>query len=182
MNKNGDQEILQLIQDPKTRDVGFRQLIQAYQKRVYHVIRRMVLIHEDADDITQNTFIKAHHHIDKFQGQSSLFTWLYRIATNESLTFLEKKKKRNFFSIDDHQEKMESYIDQPGNIDGDEIQRLLQKALLTLPDKQRLVFHLKYQEELTYEEMSEITGTTIGALKASYHHAVKKIEHSLTLE
>lgn len=182
MNKTGDQEILQLILDPKTRDMGFRQLIQAYQKRVYHVIRRMVLIHEDADDITQNTFIKAHHNIDKFQGQSSLFTWLYRIATNESLTFLEKKKKRYFFSIDDHQEKMESYIDQPGNIDGDEIQRLLHKALLTLPDKQRLVFHLKYQEELTYEEMSEITGTSIGALKASYHHAVKKIEHSLSLE
>lgn len=182
MNKSGDQEILQLIQDPKTREMGFRQLILAYQKRVYHVIRRMVLIHEDADDITQNTFIKAHQHIDKFQGQSSLFTWLYRIATNESLTFLEKKKKRHFFSMDDHQEKMESYIDQPGNFDGDEIQRLLQKALLTLPEKQRLVFHLKYQEELTYDEMSEITGTSVGALKASYHHAVKKIEHCLSKE
>ena len=182
MNNTGDQEILQLIQNPKTRDMGFRQLIQVYQKRVYQVIRRMVLIHEDADDITQNTFIKAHQHIAKFQGQSSLFTWLYRIATNESLTFLEKKKKRYFFSLDDHQEKLESYIDQPGNVDGDEIQRLLQKALLTLPDKQRLVFHLKYQEELTYEEMSEITGTSIGALKASYHHAVKKIEHSLSLQ
>ncbi|MEB2777123.1 RNA polymerase sigma factor [Algoriphagus sp. D3-2-R+10] len=182
MKKNGDQEILELIQDPKTRDMGFRQLILTYQKRVYHVVRRMVLIHEDADDITQNTFIKAHHHIGKFQGQSSLFTWLYRIATNESLSFLEKKKKRFFFSIDDHQEKLESYIDQPGNIDGDEIHRLLQKALLTLPDKQRLVFHLKYQEELTYEEMSEITGTSVGALKASYHHAVKKIEHSLSKE
>ena len=182
MNKNGDQEILQLIQNPKTRDMGFRQLILTYQQRVYHVIRRMVLIHEDVDDVTQNTFIKAHHHIDKFQAQSSLFTWLYRIATNEALTFLEKKKKRYFFSIDDHQEKLESYVDQPGNIDGDEIQRLLQKALLTLPDKQRLVFHLKYQEELTYEEMSEITGTSVGALKASYHHAVKKIEHSLSKE
>lgn len=182
MNKNGDQEILQLIQNPKTRDMGFRQLILTYQQRVYHVIRRMVLIHEDADDVTQNTFIKAHHHIEKFQGQSSLFTWLYRIATNEAITFLEKKKKRYFFSIDDHQEKLESYVDQPGNIDGDEIQRLLQKALLTLPDKQRLVFHLKYQEELTYEEMSGITGTSVGALKASYHHAVKKIEHSLSKE
>lgn len=182
MKKNGDQEILQLIQNPETREMGFRQLILTYQKRVYHVIRRMVLIHEDADDITQNTFIKAHQHLAKFNGQSSLFTWLYRIATNESLTFLEKKKKRYFFSIEDHQEKMESYVDQPGNFDGDEIQRLLQKALLGLPDKQRLVFHLKYQEELTYEEMSEITGTSVGALKASYHHAVKKIEHSLASE
>src|SRR5690606_18017132 len=182
MKKNGDQHILRLIQNPKTREMGFRQLVLNYQKRVYHVIRRMVLIHEDADDITQNTFIKAYHHIDKFQGQSSLFTWLYRIPTNESLSFLEKKKKGSFSPKDNHQEKMESYIDQPGNIDGDEIQRLLQKALLTLPDKQRLVFHLKYQEELTYEEMAEITGTSVGALKASYHHAVKKIQHSLAQE
>ncbi|MCE7053835.1 sigma-70 family RNA polymerase sigma factor [Algoriphagus sp. AGSA1] len=182
MKKNGDQEILELIQNPLTREMGFRQLILTYQKRVYHVIRRMVLIHEDADDITQNTFVKAHHHIHKFQEQSSLFTWLYRIAVNESLSFLEKKKKRFFFSLEDHQEKMESFIDQTGSIDGDEIQRLLQKALLRLPDKQRLVFHLKYQDELTYEEMSEITGTSIGALKASYHHAVKKIEQYLMIE
>ncbi|WP_439490044.1 RNA polymerase sigma factor [Algoriphagus sp.] len=182
MKKNGDQEILELIQNPTTREMGFRQLILTYQKRVYHVIRRMVLIHEDADDITQNTFVKAHHHIHKFQEQSSLFTWLYRIAVNESLSFLEKKKKRFFFSIEDHQEKMESFIDQSCTMDGDEVQRLLQKALLKLPDKQRLVFHLKYQDELTYEEMSEITGTSTGALKASYHHAVKKIEQYLALE
>ncbi len=182
MKKNGDQEILELIQNPTTREMGFRQLILTYQKRVYHVIRRMVLIHEDADDITQNTFVKAHHHIHKFQEQSSLFTWLYRIAVNESLSFLEKKKKRFFFSIEDHREKMESFIDQSGTMDGDEVQRLLQKALLKLPDKQRLVFHLKYQDELTYEEMSEITGTSTGALKASYHHAVKKIEQYLALE
>ncbi len=182
MKQSGDQEILQLIQDPSTRELGFRQLILTYQTRVYHVIRRMVLIHEDADDLTQNTFIKAHQHIDKFQQQSSLFTWLYRIASNEALTFLEKKKKRYFFSIDDHQDKMESYLDHPGSLNGDQIQLLLQKALLKLPDKQRLVFHLKYQEKLTYEQMSEITGTSVGALKASYHLAVKKIEHSLKQE
>ncbi|WP_075350750.1 RNA polymerase sigma factor [Algoriphagus marinus] len=182
MHQISEQELIQLIHDPKTREIGYRQLILAYQKRVYHLIRRMVLIHEDADDLTQNTFIKAFRNIDKFQGNSSLFTWLYRIGTNEALSFLEKKKKRFFFSIDDHQEKLESYVDQPGNISGDEIQRALQKALLTLPEKQRLVFHLKYQEELTYEEMSEITGTSIGALKASYHHAVKKIELSLKAE
>lgn len=175
----GDQEILKLIQNPKTREMGFRQLILAYQKRVYHVIRRMVLIHEDADDLTQDTFVKAHKYIEKFHGNSSLFTWLYRIATNEALTFLAQKKKRNFFSIDDHQEKMESFLDQPGTLNGDEIQLLLQKALLKLPDKQRLVFQLKNQEDLTYEQISEITGTSVGALKASYHHAVKKIEQSL---
>jgi RNA polymerase sigma factor (sigma-70 family) len=177
--KETDQELLKLIQSPFTRELGFRKLVESNQKRVYQVIRRMVLIHEDADDLTQNTFIKAYQNLDKFEGNSSLFTWLYRIATNETLTFLEKKKKRYFFSMDDHQEKMESYLDQPGVLNGEEIQKKLQKALLKLPDKQRLVFHLKYQEELTYEQMSEVTGTSVGALKASYHHAVKKIEQSL---
>jgi RNA polymerase sigma-70 factor (ECF subfamily) len=182
MNEIGEKELIELIQNPKTRELGYRQLILAYQKRVYHLIRRMVLIHEDADDLTQNTFIKAYRNLEKFQGNSSLFTWIYRIGTNEALSFLEKKKKRFFISIDDHQEKLASYIDQPGNLSGDEIQRLLQKALLKLPEKQRLVFHLKYQEELTYKSISEITGTSVGALKASYHHAVKKIEISLKSE
>lgn len=179
---SSDQEILQLIQSPLGKEMGFRKLIEKYQSRVYQVIRRMVLIHEDADDLTQSTFIKAFQHIGKFQGNSSLFTWLYRIATNETLTFLDKKKKRYFFSIDDHQEKMESYLDQSGSMDGDEIQKKLQKALLTLPEKQRLVFHMKYQDDLTYDSISEITGTSVGALKASYHHAVKKIEDFLKEE
>jgi RNA polymerase sigma factor (sigma-70 family) len=177
-----DQKILEQINAPLTRELGFRQLIETYQRKVYHVIRRMVIIHEDADDLTQNTFVKAFRSLDRFEGNSSLFTWLYRIATNEALSFLEKKKKRYFFSLDDHQEKMESYLDQHGNLNGDEIQNRLQKALLKLPEKQRLVFHLKYQDELTYEQMSEITGTSIGALKASYHHAVKKIEQSVLSE
>lgn len=177
-----DQQLLEQIRSPFTRELGFRQLIETYQKRVYQVIRRMVLIHEDADDLTQNTFIKAYRYLDKFEGNSSIFTWLYRIATNEALTFLEKKKKRFSFSLDDHQAKLESYFDQPGNLNGDQIQIRLQKALLKLPEKQRLVFHLKYQEELTYEQMSEITGTSTGALKASYHHAVKKIEQFVLSE
>jgi RNA polymerase sigma-70 factor (ECF subfamily) len=177
--KEIDQHILELIQSPFTKEMGYRKLIETYQKRVYHVIRRMVIIHEDADDLTQNTFVRAFKSLERFEGNSSLFTWLYRIATNEALTFLEKKKKRFFFSLDDHQEKMESYLDQPGILSGEEIQKKLEKALLKLPDKQRLVFHLKYQEELSYEEMAEVTGTSVGALKASYHHAVKKIEQSL---
>jgi RNA polymerase sigma-70 factor (ECF subfamily) len=180
--KPTDHEILEKIRSPLTKEIGFRLLIETYQRKVYHIIRRMVIIHEDADDITQNTFIKAYRNLDKFEENSALFTWLYRIATNESLSFLEKKKKRFFFSIDDHQEKMESYLDQPGTLNGEEIQIRLQKAVLKLPEKQRLVFHLKYQEELTYEEMSQITGTSIGALKASYHHAVKKIEQSVLAE
>jgi RNA polymerase sigma-70 factor (ECF subfamily) len=177
-----DQELLARIRSPFTKELGFRELIETYQKRVYQVIRRMVLIHEDADDLTQNTFIKAYKALDRFEGNSSLFTWLYRIATNESLTFLEKKKKRYFFSLDDHQEKLESYVDSSASLSGDEIQVKLQKSLLKLPDKQRLVFHLKYEEDLSYEEISKITGTSVGALKASYHHAVKKIEQELTQE
>ena len=180
--KEIDQQILEKIQSPITRELGFRLMIETYQRRVYQVIRRMVLIHEDADDLTQNTFIKAFKYLEKFEGNSSLFTWLYRIGTNEALSFLEKKKKRFFFSVDDHQEKLESYLDQPGTLNGDEIQIRLQKALLKLPEKQRMVFHLKYQEELSYEEMAEITGTSVGALKASYHHAVKKIEQSVLNE
>ncbi len=180
--KVNDQELLDRIRSPFTKELGFRQLIETYQKPVYQVIRRMVLIHEDADDLTQNTFIKAYKALDRFEGNSTLFTWLYRIATNESLTFLEKKKKRYFFSLDDHQEKLESYVDSSATLSGDEIQIKLQKCLLKLPDKQRLVFHLKYEEDLSYEEISKITGTTVGALKASYHHAVKKIEQELSQE
>jgi RNA polymerase sigma-70 factor (ECF subfamily) len=180
--KVNDQELLARIRSPFTKELGFRELIETYQKPVYQVIRRMVLIHEDADDLAQNTFIKAYKALDRFEGNSSLFTWLFRIATNESLTFLEKKKKRYFFSLDDHQEKLESYVDSSAPLSGDEIQVKLQKSLLKLPDKQRLVFHLKYEEDLSYEEISKITGTSVGALKASYHHAVKKIEQELTQE
>jgi len=177
-----DQDILRLIRKPETKDRGFRILIEQYQRRTYQVIRLMFLIHEDADDLTQNTFIKAYRHLEKFREDSGLYTWIYRIAVNETLSFLEKKKKRFFFSVDDHQEKLETYIDQQGSLDGNEIEKKLAKALLTLPEKQRLVFHLKYQEEMTYEQMAEVTGTSIGALKASYHHAVKKIEEYLKSE
>ncbi|TFV97575.1 sigma-70 family RNA polymerase sigma factor [Algoriphagus kandeliae] len=182
MKQTNDQEILQLIRDPSTKELGFRILIEQYQRRVYQVVRRMVLIHEDADDLTQNTFIKAYRHLDKFQENAGLFTWLYRIAVNETLTFLEKKKKRFFFSIEDHQDRLESYIDRPDSLNGNEIEKKLAKALLQLPEKQRLVFNLKYQEDMTYEQIAQITDTSIGALKASYHHAVKKIEEFLNQE
>ncbi|MFD2037437.1 RNA polymerase sigma factor [Belliella marina] len=177
-----DLEILTLIQDPKSKEKGYRLLLSAYQKRVYSIIRKMVIIHEDADDITQNTFIKAFKNLDNFHGNSTLFTWLYRIATNESLNFIEKKKRRFFFPIEDHEQVMKTYIDESYHIDGDEIERKLQKSLLNLPDKQRLVFNLKYFEDLSYDEISRITETSVGALKASYHHAVKKIENELKVE
>ncbi|RPA67141.1 RNA polymerase sigma factor [Cyclobacteriaceae bacterium YHN15] len=177
-----DLELLSLIRDPKSKEKGFRFLVEMYQKRVYGLIRKMVIIHEDADDLTQMTFIKAFKNISKFQGNSSIFTWLYRIATNESLNFLEKKKKRFFFNIEDHEEVMVNYINTSSLISGDEIEKKLHSALLGLPDKQRLVFNLKYYEDLGYEDISNITGTSVGALKASYHHAVKKIKIELNDE
>ncbi|NVJ85560.1 MAG: sigma-70 family RNA polymerase sigma factor [Algoriphagus sp.] len=182
MEKINDQEILQLIRNPQSKERGFRFLIEQYQRRIYQVIRRMVLIHEDADDLTQNTFIKAFRYLDKFQENAGLYTWLYRIAVNETLTYLKKKKKRFFFSIDDHQERLESYIDRPDSLNGSEIEKKLAKALLKLPEKQRLVFNLKYQENMTYEQMALVTETSVGALKASYHHAVKKVEEYLKKE
>ncbi|MFC0261973.1 RNA polymerase sigma factor [Fontibacter flavus] len=177
-----DLELLKLIKNPETKEKGFRFLVEMYQKRVYGVIRKMVIIHEDANDLTQMTFIKAFKNIQNFQGNSSIFTWLYRIATNESLNFLEKKKKRFFFNIEDHQELMKNYIESSPLIDGEVIEKKLQKALLNLPEKQRLVFNLKYYDDLSYDDISKITDTSVGALKASYHHAVKKIEHELKIE
>ncbi|MEX2593190.1 MAG: sigma-70 family RNA polymerase sigma factor [Anditalea sp.] len=176
-----DLELLELIKNPATRDKGFKILTENYQRRVYGIIRKMVIIHEDADDILQNTFIKTFKNINKFNGDSTLFTWIYRIATNESLNFLEKKKRHYFFSMEDHQQAMEKHLDNSPYISGDEIQKTLQKIILKLPEKQRLVFNLKYYEDLSYEEISQITHTSIGALKASYHHAVKKIEQSIKM-
>ncbi len=181
MTPISDTELLELIKDPATKEQGFRALVEIYQMRVYGIIRKMVIIHEDADDVLQNTFIKAFRNIHRFNGDSSIFTWLYRIATNESLNFLEKKKRHLFFPLEDHQKVMEEHLDGSSYITGDEIERSLQKIILTLPEKQRLVFNLKYYEDLSYEEISQITKTSIGSLKASYHHATKKIESAIKM-
>lgn len=155
-------------------------LVRTYQQRVYWHVRKMVIDHDDADDLTQEVFIKIHRYIESFREDAQLFTWIYRIATNECLTFLQKKKRRFFMPIGDVEGELTAKIDSSPDITGDEIQKKLQKALLRLPDKQRVVFNMKYFEDLSYEEMSEITSTSVGALKASYHHAVKKIEEFLT--
>lgn len=140
----------------------------------------MVIDHDDADDITQEVFIKIHKHIDRFREDAQLYTWIYRIATNECLTFLQRKKRRFFLPIGDVEGELTAKLDSNSTLTGDEIQLKLQKALLKLPDKQRLVFNMKYFDDMSYEQISEITDTTVGALKASYHHAVKKIEDYLS--
>lgn len=177
-----DKELLAKIKNPDTRNYGFNMLVRTYQQRVYWHVRKMVIDHDDADDLTQEVFIKIHRHIDTFREDSQLFTWIYRIATNECLTFLDKKKRRFFLPIGDVEGELNSKLDSSSHVTADEIQRKLQKALLKLPDKQRVVFNMKYFEDLSYEQMSEVTGTSVGALKASYHHATKKIEEYLTQE
>ena len=174
-----DNDLLEKIRNPDTRSYGFNMLVREYQQRVYWHIRKMIIDHDDSNDVTQEVFIKIHKYIDNFREDSKLFTWIYRIATNECLTFLQKKKRRFFLPIGDLTQELTSKLDTTPHISGDDIQLALQKAILKLPEKQRLVFNMKYYEDMTYEDMAEITNTSIGALKASYHHAVKKIENLL---
>lgn len=174
-----DQELLAKIRNPETRNYGFNMLVRTYQQKVYWLCRKMVVDHDDADDVTQEVFIKVHKAIDAFREDAQLYTWLYRIATNECLTFIKKKRRRFFLPIGDVEGEMAAIIEATPSVPGDEIQKKLQKALLRLPDKQRLVFNLKYYEDMSYEQMAQVTGTSEGALKASYHHAVKKIEEFL---
>lgn len=175
-----DQELLLKIRNPETLSYGFNLLVRTYQQRVYWHVRKMVIDHDDADDLTQEVFIKVHKHIGSFREDAQLFTWIYRIATNECLTFLNKKRRRFFLPLEDVGKELSSRLDTSSDISGEDIQIKLQKALLKLPDKQRLVFNMKYFDELSYEDISEITKTSVGALKASYHHAVKKVEDYLT--
>lgn len=171
-----DESILSTFKNNSTKEKGFRMLMDKYQQRVYWQIRRMVVHHEDTDDIFQNVWIKVWKNLGRFKQQSQLFTWLYRIAVNESLTFLNNKRKKLTTQFDDVNNELSNQLKSDTYFDGDTIQLKLQRAMAELPDKQRAVFNLRYYDELTYEEMSKITGTSVGALKASYHHAVKKIE------
>ncbi len=173
-----DDNIIELLKIDLNK--GFRLLVETYSQKLYWHIRRLVILHEDADDALQNTFINVWKSIGNFRSESSLYTWLYTIATNEALTLINKRKKNTAVSIDD----LGSYFanSQEGStwFDGDEAQLKLQNAIMQLPDKQKIVFNLKYYDEMTYVEMSKVLNTSEGALKASYHHAVKKIEKIIT--
>jgi RNA polymerase sigma-70 factor, ECF subfamily len=165
-SENVDDTIMSLLREGGSHaERGFRLLMETYQERLYWLVRRMVYDHEDANDVLQNCFVKVYRSSHTFEGKSKLYTWLYRIATNEAITFLNKKKQRlaNLLRADEH-------------FDGDEAQIKLMAAIETLPDKQRQVFNLRYFDEMSYADMSELLGTSEGALKASFHHAVKKIE------
>ncbi|MCV9926205.1 sigma-70 family RNA polymerase sigma factor [Flavobacterium sp. LS1R49] len=171
---------IQELMDPKTQNTAFQTLVSNYQKPLYNHIRNIVLNHDDTDDVLQNTFVKVFRYLSKFKGDSKLFSWVYRIATNEALTFLSQKAKLNGVTSEALQNKTIDNLQTDAYFDGNEIQLKLQKAIVTLPEKQQLVFKMKYFQELKYEEISEILGTSVGALKASYHHAVKKIEAHVT--
>jgi len=175
-----EQEFIKKLLNPKTQNQAFKELLLDYQRPLYNHIRNIVLNHDDADDVLQNTFAKVFQYLKNFKGESKLFSWMYRIATNEALTFLNQKAKINGISSEELQNKTIDNLQADVFFDGNEIQLKLQKAIAILPEKQQLVFKMKYFEELKYEEISEILGTSVGALKASYHHAVKKIEAFVT--
>lgn len=174
-----DRRLIERLRTPgKSRD-AFNEVIRTYSEPLYWQIRRLVQDHEDTNDLLQNTFIKAWSSLENFRGDAKLSTWLYKIAINESLTFLSRERKRNHLSLDDQESILVNTIEADTNFDGDNAQLLLRKAIATLPEKQRIVFNMKYFDDMKYEDMSAILGTSVGALKASYHLATKKIEQYL---
>ncbi|MEO6851761.1 MAG: sigma-70 family RNA polymerase sigma factor [Mucilaginibacter sp.] len=175
-----DAEILSKFQDEKTRNEAFNLLLKKYQQKLYWHVRRMVIDHDDADDLIQDTFIKVWKNLPGFRSDAQLYTWMYRIATNECITFLNKKKQKNNIPLDDVAYELADTLADSSYFNGDQAQLKLQQAILTLPEKQRLVFNMKYFDDMKYEEMSNVLGTSVGALKASFHLAVKKIESFLT--
>jgi len=176
MDQYKEKEIIILLQDSERQREAFETIVKKYNETLYWQIRRLILSHDDANDLLQNTFIKAWQNIDYFRGDAKISTWLYRIAFNECLKFLNRKRIERQISIDNVDAEVLNKLESDTYFDGNEMQKTLLRAVHQLPEKQQMVFNLKYFKEMKYEEMSEIFGTSIGALKASYHHAVKKIE------
>lgn len=169
--------LIQQLKNTKAKEPAFRELISQYKERLYWHIRKIVISHDDADDVLQNTFIKVFKNIDKFKEDSKLYSWMYRIATNESITFINKRAKERNVDISEIHSELAATLKSDVYFSGDEIQLILQKAIATLPTKQQLVFNMKYFDDLKYNQMSVVLETSVGALKASYFHAVKKIEN-----
>lgn len=176
MSEYTDAELLEQFGNDGTRHYAFNLLVKKYQQRLYWHIRRIVISHDDANDVIQNVFIKVWCSLDDFRKDSRLYTWLYRIATNEALTFLRKKRNRFFLPLHDVENTLSGSLAEDPYFSGDRIQLKLQQAVLQLPTRQRMIFNMKYFDGMKYEEIAEILNLTTGALKASYHHAVKKIE------
>ena len=174
-----DHMLVASFKDERSREVAFTQLVRKYQERLYWHIRRMVVEHEDANDILQNVFIKVWKNLGEFREESNLYTWLYRIGTNEALTWMDQQKRRTSVSLSGNEDVFSERLTAQRDFDPNKIEWKLQQAIQTLPEKQRVVFNLRYYDELPYDQMSEVLGTSVGALKASYHHAVKKVEQFL---
>lgn len=174
-----EETLIEQLKNPLTQEQAFRSLMTLYKERLYWHIRKIVISHDDADDVLQNTFVKIYRNINNFKAESKLYSWMYRIATNESITFINKRAKQNHIDVSEMQYQLAENLEADVHFDGDEMQLQLQKAIATLPQKQRLVFNMKYFDEMKYNDMSEILETSVGSLKASYHHAVKKIERFL---
>jgi RNA polymerase sigma-70 factor (ECF subfamily) len=171
-----EKDLIQRLVHPKTQQDAFKELVHIYQKPLYFHIRNIALNHDDSDDILQNTFIRVFENLSEFNGESKLFSWLYRIATNEAVNYIQKKAKRNGFTYENFQTHIAGNLLAESYFDGDDVQMKLQKAISILPERQQLVFKMKYFEELKYEEIADILGMSVGGLKSTYHLAVKKIE------
>ncbi len=175
-----EQQLITDLQNEATKQMAFRTLVTQYKERMYWHVRKIVLDHDDADDVLQNIFIKVWRSIDSFRAESGLYTWLYRIATNEALSFLSQKKKKTFWGSDENlNDYLVENIQADQYFNGDDLQRKLQEAIARLPEKQRLVFNMRYYDDVKYQDMEKMLDTSEGALKASYHHAVKKISDYL---
>jgi RNA polymerase sigma factor (sigma-70 family) len=182
MAEFNDEELLSLFRNGENPDYAFNLLVRKYQEKVYYFVRRIVVDHHDTDDVVQNVFIKVWKNLSAFREDSKLFTWIYRIAVNESMSFLKSKRLRTFISFDNQEASMLRSLSDDNYYDGDQIQKKLQEAIIRLPAKQRIVFNMRYYDDLSYDEMSDILGTSVGALKASYHFAVKKIAEFVTVD
>ncbi|HOW30391.1 MAG TPA: RNA polymerase sigma factor [Bacteroidales bacterium] len=174
-----DEELIQMFRNSATRNYAFNLLVTRYREKVYYFVRRIVINHDDADDVVQNIFIKVWKNLDEFREDSRFFTWLYRITVNEALSFMKSLKLHTFLSLTSPEASLLKAIHDDNFFEGNEVECKLREAVIKLPEKQRIVFNLRYYDEMPYEQMSEVLGTSVGALKASYHFAMKKVEETL---